>query len=128
MKSPFNIRIAAILFIVTLSSCGSGEKKSESASGNAGSEAAGSITIDGSSTVYPITEAIAEEYRADHGDVRVTVCVSGTGGVFKKFGRGEIDINDASRPIKEQESATCKENNIEYVEITVAFDGLYTRK
>ena len=113
------------LLIILLSSCGSGEKKGDSTANGEGSEtASGVITIDGSSTVYPITEAIAEEFRVDNGAVRVTVGDSGTGGGFKKFSRGETDINDASRPIKDAEAATCKENNIEYVELTVAFDGL----
>jgi len=84
----------------------------------------GEIKIDGSSTVYPITEAIAEEFRVIYPDVRVSVGVSGTGGGFKKFARNETDINDASRPIKEGEQATCKENNIEFIELTVAIDGL----
>jgi len=84
----------------------------------------GEVKIDGSSTVYPITEAVAEEFRIDHPDVKVTVGVSGTGGGFQKFSRGEIDINDASRPIKEQEAAECKNNNINYVELKVAYDGL----
>lgn len=85
---------------------------------------AGEIKVDGSSTVYPITEAIAEEFRVEQPNVRVTVGVSGTGGGFKKFGRGEIDINDASRPIKEQEAKTCQENNIGYMDLKVAYDGL----
>jgi len=84
----------------------------------------GEIKIDGSSTVYPITEAVAEEFRVEQPDVKVTVGVSGTGGGFKKFGRGEIDINDASRLIKDQEAAICKENNINYIDLKVAFDGL----
>ena len=83
-----------------------------------------SISIDGSSTVYPITEAIAEEYRAEDPNVDVTIGVSGTGGGFKKFGRGETDISDASRPIKEDEIAAAKESNIDYVELEVAYDGL----
>jgi len=84
----------------------------------------GEIKIDGSSTVYPITEAIAEEYRIEQAAVKVTVGVSGTGGGFKKFYRGEIDINDASRPIKEREQTACTENNISWIELTVAYDGL----
>ncbi len=84
----------------------------------------GEIKIDGSSTVYPITEAVAEEYRVQQPDVKVSVGLSGTGGGFKKFGRGEIDINDASRPIKDSEAKACSENNIKYVGLTVAFDGL----
>ena len=84
----------------------------------------GRINIDGSSSVYPITEAVAEEYRYKHGDIRVTVGVSGTGGGFKKFARGEIDISNASRPIKESEIKACTENNISFIEIPVAYDGL----
>jgi phosphate transport system substrate-binding protein len=74
--------------------------------------------------VYPITEAVAEEFRVEQTDVKITVGVSGTGGGFKKFSVGETDINDASRLIKEQEIATCKQNNINYVALKIAFDGL----
>lgn len=83
-----------------------------------------SIAIDGSSTVYPVTEAIAEEFRNEDPDVNVTIGVSGTGGGFKKFGRGEIDIANASRPIKDEEKAVADENNITYVQLEVAYDGL----
>lgn len=84
----------------------------------------GRINIDGSSSVYPITEAVAEEFRNDHGDIRVTVGVSGTGGGFKKFARGETDISNASRPIKEPEIKACRSNGIGFIEIPVAYDGL----
>lgn len=115
------LSISWVIFVTLLAvSCGS---KNESGGGN-GETLQGGIKIDGSSTVYPITEAIAEEFRIDQPDVRVTVGISGTGGGFNKFGRGEIDINDASRPIKEQEAAECKRNNIDFVELKVAFDGL----
>ena len=84
----------------------------------------GRISIDGSSSVYPITEAVAEEFRNEHGDIRVTVGVSGTGGGFKKFARGETDISNASRPIKEPEIKACRANGIGFIEIPVAYDGL----
>jgi phosphate transport system substrate-binding protein len=84
----------------------------------------GTIKIDGSSTVYPITEAVAEEFRVNQPDVQVTIGISGTGGGFKKFGGGETDISDASRPIKQKEIDICKENGISYVDLTVAYDGL----
>ncbi|MDQ3394525.1 MAG: PstS family phosphate ABC transporter substrate-binding protein [Bacteroidota bacterium] len=84
----------------------------------------GEVLIDGSSTVYPITEAVAEEFRNSEPNIQVTVGVSGTGGGFKKFGRGEIDINNASRSIKDEESAICAESNIKFVELAVAYDGL----
>jgi len=83
------------------------------------------IKIDGSSTVYPITEAVAEEFqKIKKGGIRVTVGISGTGGGFKKFCRGETDISDASRPIVKKEMDTCKEATIEYIELPVAYDGL----
>jgi len=82
------------------------------------------ILIDGSSTVYPITEAVAEEYREEDSSVNVTVGISGTGGGFKKFCNGEIDISDASRPIKSKEIQVCSDNKIEYIEIPIAYDGL----
>lgn len=84
----------------------------------------GKVKIDGSSTVFPITEAIAEEFRKVHPRVRVQVGVSGTGGGFKKFVKNEIDINDASRSIKESEAKLAKENAVEYLELSVAYDGI----
>lgn len=83
------------------------------------------IQIDGSSTVFPISEAAAEGFQGQtQGRVRVTVGESGTGGGFRKFCRGEIHISDASRPIRTSEMATCAAAGIQYVEIPVAFDGL----
>jgi phosphate transport system substrate-binding protein len=82
------------------------------------------IEIDGSSTVYPITEAVAEEFGKLHRDVKVVVGISGTGGGFKRFGTGETDISDASRPIKSKEIEVCKQNNVEYIELPIAYDGL----
>lgn len=104
-------------------------------------QAASIIKIDGSSTVYPITEAVAEEFQAaTKGQVQVTVGISGTGGGFKKFCRGETDISDASRPISAKEMEACKKagfdgtsvisgprigpNGVEYIELPVAFDAL----
>ena len=84
----------------------------------------GYVKVDGSSTVYPVTEAIAEEFRSVQPNVKVSIGISGTGGGFKKFSRGEIDISDASRPIKEKEIKACDENGISYVGLDVAYDGL----
>lgn len=112
--------IPIVMIALVLASCGQ-KNNSES---NKTDRLKGEIRIDGSSTVYPITEAVAEEYRTEQPDVNVTVGVSGTGGGFKKFSRGEIDINNASRPIKEQEAAACQENNLSYLELKVAYDGL----
>jgi len=83
------------------------------------------IKIDGSSTVFPISEAVSEEFQKQtNGKVQVTVGISGTGGGFKKFCAGETDISDASRPIKEEEQTLCKGAGIEYIEIPVAYDAL----
>lgn len=83
------------------------------------------IKIDGSSSVFPVTEAVAEEFQsAQKGAVRVTVGISGTGGGFKKFCRGETDISNASRPILTEEMKVCGDNKVEYVELPVAFDAL----
>ena len=84
----------------------------------------GTIEIDGSSTVYPITEAVAEEFRKSAPNVRINVGISGTGGGFKRFVVGETDISDASRPITSSETDAAKKNGIEYLELRVAFDGL----
>jgi len=80
--------------------------------------------IDGSSTVYPISSAIGEEFSKIYPDVKVSVAYAGTGGGFKKFYANQIDICDASRPIKQEEIDKCKENGINYIEFTVAYDGI----
>ena len=84
----------------------------------------GDVVIDGSSTVYPITTAVAEEFARVAPRVRVSVGLSGTGGGFKRFCTGETDISDASRPIKETELALCEENGVEFEEFLIAYDGL----
>lgn len=81
------------------------------------------VTVDGSSTVFPISEAYAEEFQKETG-TRVTVGLSGTGGGFKKFCRGETDVTGASRPIRGEEIELCKTEKIEYIELPVAMDGL----
>jgi phosphate transport system substrate-binding protein len=95
------------------------------AAGPQPARAAETIAIDGSSTVFPVTEAVAEEFQGkEKGQVRVTVGISGTGGGFKKFCRGETDISDASRPILTEEIEACKAAGIQYVELPVAYDAL----
>lgn len=84
----------------------------------------GTIKIDGSSTVYPVTQAMAEEFSYLYPDVRVTVGVSGTGGGMEKFTIGETDINNASREIKPTETAKAEENGIDFTRFTVAYDGI----
>ncbi len=88
------------------------------------SKLSGMIRIDGSSTVFPITEAVAEEFQKSFPDVRVVVGIAGTGGGFKRFTVGETDINDASRPISESEVAAATQHHVEFLEFPVAYDGL----
>jgi phosphate transport system substrate-binding protein len=93
--------------------------------GAAAAKADSIIKIDGSSTVFPITEAVAEEFqKSKKGAVKVTVGVSGTGGGFKKFCRGETDVSNASRPILKKEMDACKETGVQYIELPVAYDAL----
>ena len=90
-----------------------------------GIAAAQTVKIDGSSTVFPITEAVAEEFqKSTKGKVKVTVGISGTGGGFKKFCRGETDISNASRPILKSEMDDCAKNGVQYMEMPVAYDAL----
>ena len=88
------------------------------------SQSSNVVLIDGSSTVFPISEAMAEEFMADNRGTQVTVGVSGTGGGFKKFCAGEIDVTGASRPIKQEEKDACAAAGIEYIEVPVATDAL----
>ena len=107
--------------VVLLAGCGDGPSGDTN---GASSGLSGQIEIDGSSTVFPITEAVAEEFRKLHPGVQVNVGVSGTGGGFKRFTGGETDISDASRPIKEREAQAATEAGVEYIELSVAIDGL----
>ena len=104
---------------IGLSSCGGSKSGDDSQT-----ELSGSITMDGSSTVYPLSEAVAEEFGFKNPKAKVTIGESGTGGGFKKFGRGEIDICNASRPIKDSEKAICDSAGITYLELEIAYDGL----
>ncbi|MFD1292820.1 PstS family phosphate ABC transporter substrate-binding protein [Lutibacter holmesii] len=115
-------KLAIMLSLAFLiSACGDKKDKNETTNSTALS---GTIKIDGSSTVFPISEAVAEEFRTEEPRVKVTIGVSGTGGGFKKFSRGETNLSNASRPIKDKEKAACAENNINYLELEVAYDGL----
>lgn len=122
MKSLKLIAASLILVGVTtaLTACGDDKKASQ---GN-GATLAGEIKVDGSSTVAPITEAMAEEFNIENQDVKIPVGVSGTGGGFKRFTVGETDIQDASRPIKDAEKEVAKANGVEYTDLTVAYDGV----
>jgi phosphate transport system substrate-binding protein len=117
MKISFFVIALLCTFLI---SCGGNQGK------DTGSDTGltGSINIDGSSTVFPITEAVAEEFQKIQPGVKVSVALSGTGGGFKKFARAETDINDASRPIKSAEDSLAKVNNVGHVELIVAYDGM----
>ncbi|MFN3597344.1 MAG: PstS family phosphate ABC transporter substrate-binding protein [Rubricoccaceae bacterium] len=110
---PSALVLAAALAV---SGCGGGAAEE--------GELAGRVQVDGSSTVFPLTEAVAEEFMASYPRVRVTVGVSGTGGGFSKFVRNETDINNASRPIRPEEAELARQNGVEYIELPVAYDGL----
>jgi phosphate transport system substrate-binding protein len=114
---------ATLLAAVTFAAACGGGAPAESGGGATGARPQ-VIKIDGSSTVYPITEAVAEEFGAATGNRDVTVGISGTGGGFQKFCRDEIDIADASRPIRPTESEACAKAGVEYIELPVAYDGL----
>lgn len=111
----------AVALVLTLGACGGGDAGSESGSDGG---ASGSVAVDGSSTVFPMSNAAAELLSEENPDVQVSVGESGTGGGFEKFCAGETDISDASRPIEEDEVALCEENGVEYTELLVATDAL----
>lgn len=119
MKQTF-LTCVLMLASVTLSAC---SKHGKAANGERSSEVYKTIAIDGSSTVFPITEAVAEEFQKVS-QARVTIGVSGTGGGFKKFCHGEVDVTGASRPVRASEVAMCAERGIEFVELPVAYDGI----
>jgi phosphate transport system substrate-binding protein len=110
--------IAALALV--LSACGG-----DNGEGDGGSGASGDVSVDGSSTVFPMSQAAAELLRDEEPDVKVAVAESGTGGGFERFCAGETDISDASRPIKEDEEVpVCEENGVEFTELQVAVDAL----
>jgi phosphate transport system substrate-binding protein len=116
---------AATGLALALTACGGADAGSGSATaGDGGQALSGTIQIDGSSTVAPLSEAAAEQFQEEEPGVRVVVGTSGTGGGFQKFCAGETDISDASRPIKEEEATVCEQNGIAYEQVTVANDGL----
>jgi phosphate transport system substrate-binding protein len=120
---------AATGLVLVLAACGGADAGNDTAGSTngdseSGSDLSGTIQIDGSSTVAPLSEAAAELFQEENPGVRVVVGTSGTGGGFSKFCTGETDISDASRPIKDEEAAICEANGISFEEITVANDGL----
>jgi phosphate transport system substrate-binding protein len=115
--------VALAILIMGALSCSKGSQSGDEQSA-AGTSLRGVIKVDGSSTVFPITEAVAEEFGREHPRVRVTVGISGTGGGFKKFGLGETDMSAASRPITPDETEHALAHGVSYIEIPVAFDGV----
>ena len=113
--------LAAAGPLVLAAACGG---STTDAGGRPGDALSGSIVIDGSSTVAPISQAVAEEFRAEQPDVNVSIGTSGTGGGFKKFCNDEIDIADASRPVKQEEIDACKAAGVDFTEFRVGLDGL----
>ena len=109
--------IAALSLLLT--ACGGGQSGAASGEG-----ASGSVAVDGSSTVFPMSNAAAEMLSEENPNIRVSVGESGTGGGFEKFCAGETDISDASRPIEEDEVSLCEENGVEHTELQVALDAL----
>ena len=118
-------KLASLILVgvmaLSLAACGGGTETEGEAPDT---PLTGTIAIDGSSTVFPITEAIAEEFNGTYPEVRIPIGVSGTGGGFKKFIAGETDISNASRPIKDEEAQAAAAAGIEYIEMTIAYDGL----
>ena len=116
-------RLALLSLAVLLAGCG-GDRGGSADTGGTDSGLSGRIQVDGSSTVAPYATAAAEGFRGGNPGVDITVGVSGTGGGFERFCRGETDISDASRTIEDDEAAACKEKGIDDVEIQVANDAL----
>jgi phosphate transport system substrate-binding protein len=128
MTKQWRIAACAVVgFALLAAGCGNASGNGDAATaseGAAGEELKGSIEVDGSSTVGPLTDAIAEEYANEAAGVTVNVGVSGTGGGFERFCAGETDISDASRPIDDEEKKLCEDGGIEYVELRVGTDAL----
>ena len=120
MKMTRFLATTTAVLLPLAAACGGGDKSAQPSQTAAPSV----IAIDGSSTVFPIGEAIAEEFQRANQGARVTVGTSGTGGGFEKFCRGETDMSNASRPIKATEAEKCKAAGIEFIEIPLAYDGL----
>src|SRR5688572_18230853 len=120
MSSTSRLASATILLsglVVGAAACGGGGDQAATSPSRV-------ITVDGSSTVFPVTEAVAEEFQKASTGARVTVGSSGTGGGFQKFCRNETDISDASRPIKSTELEACSKAGIDFIELPVAYDGI----
>jgi phosphate transport system substrate-binding protein len=123
-RKLFAMVVATALLALGLAACGSDDSTSSDGTSGAPSGLSGSLHIDGSSTVGPLTQAVAEQFNADNPDVEISVGESGSGGGFEKFCAGETVINDASRAIEPEEEALCKKGGVNYEEAQVANDAL----
>jgi phosphate transport system substrate-binding protein len=119
MELSFPRVVSFVAAVALAAACGGG-----TAPGSPGAASAALVTLDGSSTVFPISEAVAEEFQRANPGVRITVGISGTGGGFQKFCRAETDISNASRPISASEIEACAKAGVEYVELPIAYDGI----
>lgn len=129
MKRLKSLAFATIIggAMAVTAACGSDNaNEADKGTGTTGTETAlqGEVLLDGSSTVFPIMEAVSEEYMAEQPDVKVSVGTSGTGGGFEKFAAGETDLSNASRPVKDEEKAALEKAGIAYTELEIAYDGL----
>lgn len=124
MKSKWILGAAACVAAMFVVGCGQSAPDQTSGGGGGGANLSGTIAVDGSSTVFPISQALAEMFMDENSGVKVTVNLSGTGAGFKKLIANEIDIAGASRPVESEEFEKLKANKIEFVEVPVAFDGL----
>lgn len=123
MKNVKKIFLAFVMstLLVVVAACGNNDDEKGAADGE---KLSGEVRIDGSSTVAPIMEAVAEEYSAEQPDVKASVGISGTGGGMEKFTKGETDLSNASRPMKDEEKEAAEENDVEFLELNVAYDGI----
>ena len=120
LKPPGPFCLIGVLSIAALSGCGTGDKPNVASTG----PLSGKITVDGSATVFPLFQAMAAAFRDKNPGVQLDIQFSGTGGGFKKFCAGQVDITGASRPIKAAEGEQCKAQHVNYIEVPVAFDSL----
>ena len=126
MRIARSIKVAGVVCAgaLTLAACGGSNNSSTESTPAEGGNTSGSVRVDGSSTVAPLTSAAAELFKETNSDINVTVGTSGTGGGFEKFCRGETDMNDASREIEDDEAANCKDAGVDFQEMVVANDAL----
>jgi phosphate transport system substrate-binding protein len=120
LKARWCFYILGLIAAATLSACSTGDKSSSTPAG----PLSGRVTVDGSATVFPLFQAMAAGFRETNPAVEFAIEFSGTGGDFKKFCAGQVDVTGASRPIKSAEDEQCKSQHIQYMEVPVAFDSL----